>query len=147
MNWIVASCLMFCSSVLLYVFVRLASKLDIPTGAMNLAMFGIPMIAYSALAGIESTSFHLTAAQWALIALSAICFGYLGNRMSLASIAAAPNPGYSLALSKSYVTYTLVVSAVFFSNSVSATSLIAIAIIVLGSTIVMTEPKSSAVES
>ncbi|MBP9781683.1 DMT family transporter [Candidatus Woesebacteria bacterium] len=131
MNWIVASLLMFLSSVALYLGVRKSNALKTPQQLNNLAMFLIPVLVYLALTVRTPTSFILTPFEYVLILIQGIFFSYLGNTFSLKGIEYAPNPGYSLIISKSYVVFTAIASIFIFSAPLTMKSVIAIVFIVL----------------
>lgn len=136
MNWIIASLLMFISSVALYLCVRKSNALKTPQQLNNLAMFLIPVIVYLVLIVRTPTNFLLTPFQYLLIVVQGIFFSYLGNMFSLKGIEYAPNPGYSLIISKSYVVFTAVASIFIFSAPLTMSSVIAIALIILFSALI-----------
>ncbi len=131
MNWIIASLLMFVSSVALYLCVRKSNALKTPRQLNNLAMFLIPVLVYLVLTVRTPTSFTLTPFEYFLIVVQGIFFSYLGNVFSLKGIEDAPNPGYSLIISKSYVVFTAIASVFIFSASLTLRTMIAIVFIVL----------------
>ncbi|MFH2118258.1 MAG: EamA family transporter, partial [Candidatus Paceibacterota bacterium] len=136
MNWIIASLLMFISSVVLYLFVRKSNALKTPQQLNNLAMFLVPVLVYLALAVRTPTSFTLKPFQYLLILVQGIFFSYLGNVFSLKGIEYAPNPGYSLIISKSYVVFTAIASIFIFSAPLTIKSVIAIVLIILFSALI-----------
>lgn len=136
MNWIVASLLMFLSSVALYLGVRKSNQLQTPQQLNNLAMFLIPVVVYLALTVRTPTSFSLTPLQYFLITIQGVFFSYLGNSSSLKGIALAPNPGYSLIISKSYVVFTSVASIFLFSAPLTMQSVVAIGLIIAFSALI-----------
>lgn len=136
MNWIIASLLMFVSSVALYLCVRKSNALKTPQQLNNLAMFAIPVLVYLALTVRSSTPFILTPFQYFLIVVQGIFFSYLGNLFSLRGIEFAPNPGYSLIISKSYVVFTAFASIFIFSAPLTLKSAIAITIIIVFSALI-----------
>lgn len=137
MNWIIASLLMFISSVVLYLLIRRASLLQIPTELVNLASFAIPFILYIPLAFQQGVSFSLSWYQLIVITVLSVFGSYLPNVTSLKSIKFAPNPGYSLIISKSYVVFTTLTAFFLFRSHLSVKSSIAIIIIVIFSILVM----------
>lgn len=139
MNWIIASLLMFVSSVAMYLYVRKSNTLKTPQQLNNLAMFLVPVIVYLALAVRTPVTFTLTPFQYFLILVQGIFFSYLGNVFSLKGIAYAPNPGFSLIISKSYVVFTAVASIFLFSAPLTIKSVIAIAVIILFSALITIE--------
>ncbi|HCC84271.1 MAG TPA: hypothetical protein DEP87_01165 [Candidatus Pacebacteria bacterium] len=131
MNWIIASLLMFVSSVALYLCVRKSNTLKTPQQLNNLAMYLIPVLVYMVLTVRTPTSFTLKPFEYLLILVSGIFFSYLGNVFSLKGIEYAPNPGYSLIISKSYVVLPAIASVFVFSAPLTMQSTIAIVLIVL----------------
>src|SRR5260221_13822804 len=108
MTWITESLLMFVCSALLYIAVRKASLLEIPTEINNLAMFFLPLLGFASLLLFSKSPLILTLPQLFFMTVTAIVFSYAGNLFSLKSIKKVPNPGYSLIISKSYVVFTTV---------------------------------------
>lgn len=78
-----------------------------------------------------STSFSIKPYEYLLILIQGIFFSYLGNLFSLKGIEAAPNPGYSLIISKSYVIFTAIASVFIFSAPLTMQSVSAIILIVV----------------
>jgi drug/metabolite transporter (DMT)-like permease len=136
MNWIIASLLMFVSSVALYLCVRKSNTLKTPQQLNNLAMFLIPVLVYITLTVRTPTNFTLKPFEYLLIFVQGIFFSYLGNRFSLKGIEYSPNPGYSLIISKSYVIFTAIASIFIFSAPLTMKSVIAIALIILFSALI-----------
>lgn len=127
---------MFVSSVALYLFVRKSNVLKTPQQLNNLAMFLVPVVVYLLLALNTQLSFTLKPFEYFLIIVQGIFFSYLGNVFSLKGIEYAPNPGYSLIISKSYVVFTAIASIFIFSAPLTMKSMIAIALIILFSTLI-----------
>jgi drug/metabolite transporter (DMT)-like permease len=137
MNWIIASLLMFVSSVALYLCVRKSNTLNTPQQLNNLAMFLIPVLVYLTIIVITPTSFILKPFEYLIILVQGIFFSYLGNVFSLKGIEYSPNPGYSLIISKGYVVFTTVASIFIFSSPLTMKSVIGIGLIVLFSALIM----------
>lgn len=136
MNWILASILMFLSSVVLYLCVRKSNSLKTPQQLNNLAMFLIPAIVYLLLTVNSSTRFALKPLEYLIIIIQSIFFSYLGNVFSLKGIEYSPNPGYSLIISKSYVVFTAIASIFIFNAPLTMKSVIAIALIIIFSALI-----------
>ena len=136
MNWILASILMFLSSVALYLCVRKSNSLKTPQQLNNLAMFLIPAIVYLLLTVNSSTRFALKPIEYLIILIQGIFFSYLGNVFSLKGIEYSPNPGYSLIISKSYVVFTAIASIFIFNAPLTMKSVIAIALIIIFSALI-----------
>lgn len=140
MNWILAAFLMFSSSVLMYLLVRYATRLNISASMQNVSMFIIPTLFYIGIAGIQNINLSLTLYEWIVIIVTAVGFSYFGSRFSMDSIVEAPNPGYSLIISKSYVVMTSIASIFLFRQELTVRSAIAIVCIVVFSSFIMIDP-------
>ena len=120
------------SSVILYLAARKSSLVKNSTEYTNLSMYLIPTIVFLATAFQQEVSLVVTPYQLLILTIFAICFSWLGNVASLKSIEMAPNPGYSLVISKSYVVMTTILSVLVFGSEISWQSAIAIVTIVGG---------------
>lgn len=147
MNWIIASLLMFVSSVALYLCVRRSNALKTPRQLNNLAMFLVPVLVYIVLTVKTPTSFTLQPFEYLLIVVQGIFFSYLGNMFSLKGIEYAPNPGYSLIISKSYVVFTAIASIFIFSAPLTMKTVIAIVFIILFSALITIEKDKNKIAS
>lgn len=136
MNWIVASALMAISSVVLYLAARKSSLIKNSVQYNNLSMFLIPIFLYSAIANRTGADMSITPYQLLIVILMGIFFSWLGNIASMMSIEYAPNPGYSLVLSKSYVVFTTIVAVFIFNAQLNLQTILAILTIILGSALV-----------
>lgn len=143
MNWILASLLMFVSSVALYLCIRKSNALKTPQQLNNLAMFLVPVLVYIAITFRTSVTFTLTPVAYFIIVVQGIFFSYLGNMFSLKGISYAPNPGYSLIISKSYVVFTAIASIFIFSAPLTLQSALAIVAIILFSALIMIDKEKS----
>jgi len=143
MSWIVASFVMFCSSVTMYLLVRKSILLKKPSQYNNLAMFAVPLFVFFVLCLITGQSFILPMHQFVQIFLISLAFSYFGNVFSLLSIEHAPNPGYPLVISKSYVVFTTIISILFLNGEFSVKKTIGIIVIVIFSALIMLADKSS----
>lgn len=137
MTWITASILMFISSVALYLGIRKSNDLKTPQQLNNLAMFLIPALVYLFLDVNSKEQFAFTPIVYLIIFVQAIFFSYLGNVFSLKGINEAPNPGYSLIISRSYVVFTSIASVFLFGALLTAKSIFAIFLILSFSTLIM----------
>lgn len=144
MNWISASMLMFASSVGLYLLIRASHQAKMPESLNNLAMFALPVLIYLPIALNTPTRFALQWNEWAIIITQGAFLSYLGNRSSLRGMQLAPNPGYSLIISKSYVVFTTLVALFWFGARISVPSMIAIVLIIVCSALIIIERKSPA---
>ncbi len=143
MSWIAYSLLMFFSSVLLYLTVRKSSLIKTPAYLTNLAMFAIPLIAYVVIGMIKASNLSISVWQVLVLLVAAVVFAYGGNKASLHAIDTAPNPGYSLVLSKSYVLFTTLVAVTLLGADITIRKIMAILIIVGFSAVIMINPKGA----
>ena len=123
--------------------VRKSSLAKIPYPLTLLSMFGIALVAYTILGIIGDQPFKVTIWQGVAIVTMAITLGYGGNVASLKAVGIAPNPGYSLVISKSYVLFTTIVAILFMGASTSHRKLTAILIIVAFSALIMVDRKGA----
>ncbi len=148
MTWITASLLMFISSVVLYLAIRSSNYQKTPTQLNNLAMYIVPLLLFFIITVSTGTSFVVTWYQFIIIAILAIFFSYLGNYASLKGVELAPNPGYSLVISKSYVVFTSLVAIFAFHQTLSLQAVIGIIIILISSALIsIGKGKSSNIQS
>lgn len=143
MGWIAYSLMMFFASVALYLCVRKSSLLKTPTYLTNLAMFAVPLVAYIAIGIVNSSNLSITLSQGVVLLIAAVVFAYGGNKASLHAIDVAPNPGYSLVLSKSYVLFTTLVAVTLLGAEITLQKVLAILIIVGFSALIMVNPKGA----
>ena len=134
--WITHSLLMFVASVVLYLLIRKCQILNIPYQIYSIAMFGIPFIGFSVAVLFNFNVLHIPLFQILVSFIAAIFFIYLGNLFSMESIKIAPNPGYSLIISKSYVIFTTIVAYLLFHSEISLKNLLAILLIIAFSSLI-----------
>lgn len=143
MSWIAYGLMMFFASVALYLTVRKSSLIKTPAYLTNLAMFAIPLVAYIGIGIVSSSDLGITLWQALILLATAVIFAYGGNKASLHAIDVAPNPGYSLVLSKSYVLFTTLVAVTLLGAEITAQKVIAILVIVVFSALIMINPKGA----
>lgn len=143
MNWIVADLLLFVCSVAVYLAVRKAALDKLPPQFNNLAMFAIPLVIFAVGDAVTRQNLHITLSQALQIVLAGTVLSYLGNAMSLVSVELAPNAGYSLVISKSYVVLTSILAVPLFGAKLTAQGIIAILLIVAASALIMVNPKAA----
>lgn len=128
---------MFFSSIVTYLFVRRCSLLKIPIIYQNFAFFVIPTIVFLTTSFIQHESLVVTWYQFIVLVATAIFFSYFGNVFSLRSLEYAPNPGYSLVISKSYVVFTTLVAILLFGSAVTLKSVTGIVMIIAFSSLIL----------
>ena len=136
---------MFLSSVVLYLVTRRSTLEKTPTVWNNLAGFlpAIPIYLIMTYLNGQTVRLNFAPEIWLLFIFSSVFFSYLGNVMSLKSIEVAPNVGFSLTLSKSYVVLTTLVSVVLFHAALSWLAIIAIGCIIGFSALISIDQKPS----
>lgn len=143
MNWIAATLLMFVCSIATYLAVRKAALSKLPSQFNNLAMFAIPLIIFLIGDLVTGQSLRISFLQFLEILVAGVILSYLGNAMSMVSIELAPNAGYSLVISKSYVVLTSILAVPLFGATLTVQAIIAIALIVASSALIMVNPKTA----
>jgi len=128
--WIIFSILLIISSVILYLLVRKANDLKIPVIYQNLGFFLLPAIIIGLYNIIKGISFKISITNLLFITFIGFLFSWLGNIASLKALKLAPNPGYSLVISKSYVIMTSVLAVWLFDSILPLKSIIAILLVV-----------------
>jgi drug/metabolite transporter (DMT)-like permease len=141
MYWLSADLIMFTCSVGLYLSVRRASLLKLPSQSNNLAMFVVPFLVFAVASILTHAKLALSWWQFLQVLITAVILSYYGNAMSVRSIELAPNAGYSLVLSKSYVVLTSILAVPLFGAHLTAHALLAIGLIVACSAVILVNPK------
>ena len=141
MSWIALDLLMFASSVVLYLTVRWVSLAKVTVQFNNLAMFVVPMVMFALIGIATHASYRITVKQAVILLITGIFFAYISNVASLKSIELAPNPGYSLVISKSYVVLTTFLAIPLFGSPVTLKALAAIGLIVACSALILVQRK------
>jgi drug/metabolite transporter (DMT)-like permease len=141
MNWIISDLLMFGCSVIMYVAVRKSALDKLPPQYNNLATFAVPFVVFAAASLILRPSFNLTTTQWLEIVGTGIGLAYVGSALSMRSLAIAPNPGYSLVISKSYVVMTSLLAVPLFGARLTLSAILAIVLIVGCSALIIINPR------
>jgi len=133
MNWIVASAIMYCASIIYYLFVRKAAGEKINYRFSNIANFSIPAVLYFSINIAQHQNMLLPLNILFFIFLAALFLSYLGSVASYIAISIAPNAGYSLIIQKSYAVYTSIVAIFLFHSTITPLKFVAV-LITLAST-------------
>lgn len=142
--WLLYAFLMFLASNALYLLIRLVQKQGLPISFYSIFIFLLPSIIYFVAASLTQTSLVLPFEQFVLVLAAAFVWSYLGNLFSQKALLAAPNPGYSLILQKSYVVLTTIAAVFLFAAEFSWQKLIAIGVILLFSVVITYSPQNRA---
>jgi drug/metabolite transporter (DMT)-like permease len=143
-GWVGMAILLIVSSNALYLLIRQAQKLDIGLAPINVAQFAVPCLTFLLLILARGTSMAVSLQNFGVIAVTAFLFNYMGNMFALRSIKTAPNPGYPLIISKSYVIITAPLSVPLFHSTLTIRSVVAIAIVVIFEVLIALPDKKAA---
>lgn len=141
MDWITASLIMFVSSIVLYTVIRKVQLLKVPTQTYSLFIFGLPIIFFIGIILFTKIPINITLVQFIEILFASIFFSYLGNYFSQESILLAPNPGYSLIISKSYVVFTTFMAVLLFNSEITLKNILSIVLILVFSSLIVLPSK------
>jgi drug/metabolite transporter (DMT)-like permease len=140
-EWIIISIGLLVSSVALYLVVRKSNNVEMSVDIQNLGMFLLPTIFIGLYILFKNESLEISIINLLIIIFAAIFFSWLGNIASLKALKKAPNPGYSLVISKSYVLMTSIVSVWIFHSPLTLKSIIAIVLIIIFSAVIIIDRK------
>lgn len=140
-KWITISIGLIISSVALYLFVRKSKDVEVPLDIQNLGMFLPPAIFVGIFNLLQKKSFEISLLHISIIGFAAFFFSWLGNIASLKALKKAPNPGYSLVISKSYVLMTSILSVWIFGSHLTTKAIIAIVLIVAFSALIIIDKR------
>jgi drug/metabolite transporter (DMT)-like permease len=129
-------------SVGMYSLVRATKAYKLPPIINTFAMISLPVPIYGLAVITGRIHYSPTLAEIAVMVLQGLVLIYFGNLYALRGIEAAPNPGYSVLISKMYVVFTAPVSIILFDSSLSCKSIMGILLILCFSYLVIVEKKS-----
>ena len=142
MSWIFYDLLVFLSSILLYLTIRKSTLYKLPTQFNNLGIFLIPAVFYN-VATLLSHSYKVSVLHLGIIILTGVFLSYGSSIFSLKSIEIAPNPGYSLMISKNYVLMTTFLAIPLFHQSLTLRGVLAVILIVSFSSLIVIDSKAT----
>jgi drug/metabolite transporter (DMT)-like permease len=134
---------MMAVSVAMYMLIRYVKKFDIPPQLLAFAQVSTPLPIYLVLFFKDNSLAIFNPIHWLVMLVQGFIFMYLGNLFAMKGMAAAPNPGYSVMISKVYVVFTAPASVLLFGSELPLKSIAAIALIVIASYFVMVDKKSA----
>ncbi|MCA9328408.1 EamA family transporter [Candidatus Saccharibacteria bacterium] len=143
MSWVYPTIFMMATSVVWYSYIRYAKSFDIPQVLVAFAMIGLPLPIYALATLYSDSSYSLQPAHLLVMLIQGIVFIYLGNLYAVKGIDAAPNPGFSVLISKVYVVFTTPLSVFLFDAPMPVQSVIAIVLIVGSSYFVIVDKNNS----
>lgn len=137
MDWVLACISLIVWSSIMYLSIRNIDKSFIPIEVKNITMFFapvLPLLIYNIINWIETI---IEIKYLIILFFSAIFLAWIASIASLISMKTAPNPGYPLMLSKSYVIYTLIFSYFFLWSELSLKKTIVILFVVFFSFLII----------
>lgn len=139
---------MFLSSVALYLFTRKAQLSKISIATYSLFTFAIPALMCLFVVFIKRESLIVPIPIFIALILTGFLLSYLGNFFSQRGILHAPNPGYSLIISKSYVVMTTLLSPFLFANTgVKGSAVFGIILIIAFSAVIILNNKKKEIST
>lgn len=142
MSWIVIALISIVWSVSLYLFLRLLKKQNISPKTQNAIMFIPTTLIFWLWAYFSGQEMWIWWDMLGIMVPCCILFSWLANLASLISMQHAPNIGYSLMISKSYVVIATLLAIPFFWSYFSWVDWLAIVMIVWCMSLILIEPWS-----
>lgn len=136
MNWVVTSLLMFLSSIVYYLVLKLALNEKVDNKLYMVANFFFPAILFLIINTITKTPILIPLKYIIILITSALVFSYIGSRTSYTAQEYISNPGYSLVIQKSYAIYTWIASIFLFQGEFSLRKFLAVIIVIFSAMIV-----------
>lgn len=141
-HWLTLDLLMLVSSVVLYLTIQKATEHGLSLELKSLTMFASPFVAFTTMTLVSGKPL-LVGSTPTLILVGTGLVVFINNYVSLKSLEQAPNPGYSLAIAKSYVVLTTLLAVVLFGARLTSWAALAVVMIVVSVAIVMVDPSQS----
>ena len=120
MSWILAITGLIVSSVVQYLAIRKAKDLEVSVSVRVLAMFALALPVIPVIAYITDQPLYFPIALAMPFLLVRLFLLYIPNKFSVLSMDNAPNPGYPLIISKSYIIYTIFLAYFVFDSELNA---------------------------
>lgn len=117
--WIFLSCGVLLGSSAMYLLLRQGKDLGISAPMQNFVLFCFLTIFSCVWVAVEGASFLIPWQQFCGIVATSVFFSWAGNKWSLEALRRAPNPGYSLSITKTYAVTTYLLSPIFFASKIT----------------------------
>lgn len=143
MNWILASMLMFTSSIVYYLTIRLGQKRGVTVKEYMAINYPLPAFVFFLMIMAKGISFAVPVTVIPLILFHGIILEYIGGTISYKAIHAAPNAGYSLVIQKSYAIFTSIAAIFLFNASLPLWKFGTIVMIIMFAGILSIDPKGT----
>ncbi len=140
MNWIIASFLMFFSSIIYYLIIKKAQVEKIESKLYMVANFSIPTLLYFFLARYNNINLVVGVRYIVAIFLISLFLNYIGSVISYFGMIEAPNAGYSVVVQKSYAIYTSIAAIFLFHSPLPLNKFLAILVIVFFTALLTINP-------
>ena len=142
MTWILSAFGVIIFFSLMYIFIR-SSRTKIEVEVQTFSIFVIGTIFYFIYNILMNISFSIDLTYLLLILLTAALFSLTANFLSFKAMSLAPNPGYSLMITKSHAILTMILANIFFQSEITLKNSIAIFIVLLSLGISLTSKKEN----
>lgn len=119
MSWIIASLLMFISSISFYLAVKKLQVLNVDKRLITLANYLFPTVIFFIVSLLQGQRLLFPLLFILSIMVLRVLFNYVGTVAGYKSMEEAPNAGYSLVIQKSYAIYTLFAAAIIYGSEIS----------------------------
>lgn len=143
MNWITASLLMFSSSIVYYLTIRVGQKKGVTVKEYMAINYPLPTVIFFIMNIAAGGTFMIPFRIIPLILFHGIILEYIGATLSYKAIHAAPNAGYSLVVQKSYAIFTSIAAIFLFGASLTPYKFIAIITVIIFAAIISLDPKGT----
>lgn len=143
MNWILASAIMFVSSIAYYLTIRLGQKKGVTVKEYMVINYPLPTMVFCIMLLMGHGSFQLPLHVIPLVFFHGIVLEYVGATLSYKAMQQAPNAGYSLVIQKSYAIYTSIAAIFLFHATLSLWKFGAILLVIIFAGILSIDPKKT----
>ncbi|MCL4364073.1 DMT family transporter [Patescibacteria group bacterium] len=142
MNWLLASLVMFVSSIVYYLITKKAQVNKIESKLYLVVNFSIPALLYFLLCKLNHVNVFIDWKFLGEIFLIALFLNYVGSTFSYFAMIEAPNAGYSVVVQKSYAIFTSVAAIYLFRSTLTIKNYLAILTIIFFTALLTIDPKA-----
>lgn len=137
MNWIYYALVMYISSVVIYLALRVLQNNKIPSEVNNFFMWAFSALTFVLIAIYNWQFPQLEIKYIIFLFCTAFFLSYWGQIFSFEGIRKSPNPGYSLMIQKSYAVFTTVAAVFLFGSELTSKNVIAIIMVIAFLTLIL----------
>ena len=136
MNWIILSLIMFFSSIVYYLLIKVAQNKALDKNFYMLATYILPTGLFYLISVFNKYEILISISLILQIFVTSALVNYIGSVISYKGMQKAPNNGYSLVIQKSYAVVTSIAAIYVFNSPLSIKKFIAILFIIFCSFII-----------